>query len=200
MGSFGIRALTVAAFVGATSLGTAGIAFAQDATPMAGMEQAAAYPNHIHEGTCDDLNPQPAFPLADLAFETAEAGMASAMATPMAGMGMVGEGIPVAVATTEVDASLDAIISGGHALNVHDSQDIGLYIACGNVAGTPDDNGNLFIGLGELNGSGYEGVAWFLGEGDTTTVTVFLINDEGEMVSGASDVDEEGNMMATPEA
>lgn len=200
MGSFGFRALTMAAVVGATTLGTAGLAVAQDATPMAGMEQAAAFPNHIHEGTCDNLNPEPVFPLADLAFESAEASMGSAMATPMAGMGMMGEGIPVAVATTEVPATLDAIVSGGSAINVHDSADISRYIACGSIVGTPDDNGNLFVGLGELNDSGYDGVAWLLGDGDATTVTVFLVQDDGEMIGGDMDVDDEGDMMATPEA
>jgi hypothetical protein len=213
MGSFGHRVLTMAAILGAASLGTVGVAAAQESTPMAGMEMAAAaFPNHLHEGTCDNLNPEPKVPLADLAFQsmgdtgmggtaTPGAGMGD-MATPMAGMatGMMGGNIPVAVATTEVALPLDAIVAGGHALNVHDSEDIGVYIACGNVAGTPDENGNLFIGLGELDGSGYHGVAWFLGEGDQTTVTVFLTQDAGMMTGGDADVDEEGNMMATPSA
>lgn len=202
MGSFGNRALTTIALVGATTIGSTGVAFAQDATPMAGMEQAG-HPNHLHLGTCDDLNPEPLVPLADLVFADAT-GMAGdaggSMATPMAGMGMMGTGIPVAVATTEVPLALDAIIAGGHALNVHDSADIATYIACGNVTGAPDENGNLFVGLGELDESGYGGVAWFLGEGEQTTVTVFLTRDEGGMMSGDSDVDEEGNMMATPAA
>ncbi len=193
MGSFGIRAFTMAAVLGAATLGTAGLAAAQDATPMAGMGEAAAFPNHIHEGTCDDLNPAPLFPLADLAFDASDDGADAAMA-------QLGGTIPVAVATTEVEASLDTILGGDHAINVHDSEDISLYIACGSIAGTPDENGNLFIGLGELNDSGYDGVAWLLGEGDTTTVTVFLVHDEGGMMGGEMGSDDEGDVMATPEA
>jgi hypothetical protein len=201
MGSFGFRALTMAAVLGAATLGSAASAAAQDATPTAGMA-GPAYPNHLHEGTCDDLNPEPAVPLADLMFQSM--GMGGAMATPVADggseMAMMSGSIPVAVATTEVPLALDAIIAGGHALNVHDSEDIAIYIACGNVAGTPDENGNLFVGLGETDESGYNGVAWFLGEGDQTTVTVFLTHAGDMVMSAADDVDEEGNMMATPEA
>jgi hypothetical protein len=37
---------------------------------------------------------------------------------------------------------------------------------------------DLALGLGELNGSGYSGVAWLHDNGDgTTTVTVFLTHN-----------------------
>ena len=188
---FGSRAHAVAALAATVAFGTFGFgATAQEATPVAA---AAGLPNHIHVGTCDNLDPAPLIPLADLVFpsETAAAAgtptiatpdaMATPMATPMAGSamaGMPGAGIPVAVATTEVDLALEDIIAGGHAINVHESaENIAVDVACGNIVGLPDEQGNLFIGLGELNDSGLRGVAWLLSDGDQTTVTVFLARD-----------------------
>jgi len=205
MVSLGSRALTVATLTGTVAFGTLGLgAAAQDATPTAGM---GALPNHIHEGTCDNLNPAPLVPLADLVFRTemAQGGAATpvatadAMATPVGDMamaGMLGDAIPVAVATTEVDLPLEEIIAGGHAINVHSAEDIAVYVACGNIVGTPDEQGNLFIGLGELNESGMSGVAWLLADGDQTTVTVFLAHDEG--MTGAMGADAEGAAAGTP--
>src|SRR5690606_16685899 len=100
-----------------------------------------------------------------------------------------GAPIPVAVATTEVDASLSEIISGGHAINVHDAADPSIYIACGDVGGVPDERGDLFIGLDEQNGSGFSGVAWLHDNGGSTTVTLFL-NDNGVAADIAVKLDE----------
>ena len=47
--------------------------------------------------------------------------------------------IPVAVATTDVSQPIADLISGDYAINVHSSQDISIYIACGNVGGVPDE-------------------------------------------------------------
>src|SRR5262249_37713045 len=45
----------------------------------------------------------------------------------------------------------------------------------------------LVIGLGELNGSGYSGVAWLHDNGDgSTTVSVFLTEKEGEGAAPAA--------------
>lgn len=190
---FGSRALTVAALAGTVVFGTAGVGVgAQEASPMAGM---AGLPNHIHQGTCDTLDPAPLVPLADLVFpsQTESMGAATpatgaAMATPMGDMAMgqmLGGAIPVAVATTEVDLALEDILAAPHAINVHQSaENIDVYVACGTIAGTPDEQGNLFFGLGELNGSGLSGVAWLLGDGAQTTVTVFLA--QGGAMAGSA--------------
>ncbi len=191
---FGSRALTVAALAGTVVFGTAGVGVgAQEASPMAGM---AGLPNHIHQGTCDTLDPAPLVPLADLVFPSQTESMAAAtpatgaaMATPMGDMAMgqmLGGAIPVAVATTEVDLALEDILAAPHAINVHQSaENIETYVACGTIAGTPDEQGNLFFGLGELNGSGLSGVAWLLGDGAQTTVTVFLAQ-HGATAGGAA--------------
>ena len=214
MVSFGSRALMVATLAGTVAFGTVGFgASAQDATPMAGM---GGLPNHIHEGTCDNLNPAPLVPLADLVFQSgtgaAEAATpvaAGGMATPVAGAAvdqLVGDAIPVAVATTSVDLALEDILAGAHAINVHSAEDIAIYVACGNIVGTPDEQGNLFIGLGELNESGMSGVAWLLADGDQTVVTVFLaqdemaVNDMSAEVEGVEGLDGEGSALGTPEA
>lgn len=172
------KLIATATVATALTLGIVGAGRAQDATPMAGMEAAPGYPNHLHLGTCDDLDPQPAYVLADLAFPawvgelTGEATAAEGAIPDVAAFG--GAPIPVATATTEVDVALADIISGGHGLNVHDAADPSIYIACGNVGGVPDENGNLFIGLAEQNDSGFSGTAWLHDNGGSTTVTVFL--------------------------
>ncbi len=66
------------------------------------------------------------------------------------------------------------IVSGGHALNVHNPDDPGIYVACGNVGGIPDERGDLFIGLDPIEDSGFSGVAWLHDNGGSTTVVVFL--------------------------
>lgn len=172
------KLIATATVATALTLGIVGAGRAQDATPMPGMDAAPGYPNHLHLGTCDDLDPTPAYKLADLAFPawvgelTGEATSAEGAIPDVANFG--GAPIPVATATTELPVSLADIISGGHGLTVHDAADPSIYIACGNVGGVPDADGNLFIGLAEQNDSGYSGTAWLHDNGGSTTVTVFL--------------------------
>ena len=61
-------------------------------------------PAHIHPGTCDDLTPQPKFPL---------------------------ENVRAGVSVTVVPASLDELFAGGLAVNIHKSNDdLKTYTAC----------------------------------------------------------------------
>jgi hypothetical protein len=61
-------------------------------------------PAHIHPGTCDELVPQPKYPLQNVV-----------------------DGVSV----TEVPAPLDELTLGGVALNVHHSnEEMGIYTAC----------------------------------------------------------------------
>lgn len=177
------RMLSTAAVATAMTLGLVGASIAQDATPLAGEGEMAAgsvaYPNHFHLGTCADLDPTPAIPLADLQFPdwvpslSGEGGDIEVMLPNPADFGNAP--IPVAVSTTEVQVALADIVAGGHAVNVHDPADPSQYIACGNVGGVPDQNGDLFIGLEEHEGSGYSGAVWLHDNGgSSTTVVVFL--------------------------
>ena len=61
-------------------------------------------PAHIHPGTCDDLTPQPKFPL---------------------------ENVRDGKSTTDVPASIDELFAGGLAVNIHRSNDdLKTYTAC----------------------------------------------------------------------
>ncbi|MDQ4045294.1 MAG: cupredoxin family copper-binding protein [Chloroflexota bacterium] len=142
---------------------------AQDAAPA--VDGEIAHPAHIHSGTCEELG-DVVFPLNDVApLDAGATPAASAAAAPVA----AGAGEVVAESTTEVEASLDDILAAEHAINVHESaENIGNYIACGNLTG-PATDGELLIDLEELNDSGYTGQAHLVDNGDgTTTVTVTL--------------------------
>jgi hypothetical protein len=252
MQPFSPRILTAAVLAGTLAAGSFGLSatVAQDATPTASMEaEQLGYPNHIHEGTCDNLDPAPLHPLANLVFHDTMVGDAAATAvadtamdsegagedqqgaTPVAGdEGMGGDtaagdtgadmdqqdgasgmnqdtsslAIPVAVASTTIDATIDDLTGGEHALNVHHPVDPSIYVSCGNIGGEEVEDGNLFIGLRELDGSGFNGVAWFFPQGEQTTVTVFLTNGMAlgneEAMAGMQATTEGGaGMEATPE-
>ncbi len=212
------KLIATATVATALTLGIVGAGHAQDATPMAGMGDMTATPgnaNHIHAGTCQNLDPNPAYTLANLEFPAWVADLSSSEGGEVASIPDVaafgGAPIPVAVATTEVPVSLSEIISGGHAINVHDANDISVGIACGNVGGVPDARGDLFIGLAEQNGSGYDGVAWLHDNGSSTTVTVFVNNngvaadvavklDELQKAAAAAATPDAADTAATPEA
>jgi hypothetical protein len=65
-------------------------------------------PVHIHKGTCDKLDPKPAFPLSPVVNGKSE---------------------------TTVKASLDNLEKGGYAINGHKSaQEASTYVFCGSIA------------------------------------------------------------------
>lgn len=102
----------------------------------------ASHPSHVHQGTCADLDPNPEYPLANVA-----------PVSPDAEPGAVEAGV------TSLDISLDELLAKPFAINLHESaENVENYIACGDIAGTVVE-GVLAIGLNEQNGSGYSGVA-----------------------------------------
>lgn len=126
-------------------------ATAQGATPTDGQ----LHPAHIHAGTCAELDPNPTWPLTDIA-QVADS--------------------EVAVSTTTIDATLDDILASPYAINAHESaENITTYIACGDLTGTVVD-GVLMVPMREQNDSGITGVA-VLATNDAggTDVTVFLV-------------------------
>jgi plastocyanin len=148
--------------------------------------EGETHPIHIHSGTCATLG-DVVYPLNDLGGP-----MMDANGTPIASMPMgATDAIPVDVSITTVQATLNDLVGTAYAINVHESaENIGNYIACGNIGGAMMTS-DLAIGLGELNGSGYSGVAWLHDNGDgTTTVTVYLTEEYAE----------EGGAEASPEA
>lgn len=66
-------------------------------------------PTHIHKGTCDKLDPKPAFPLSPVVDGKSE---------------------------TTVKASMDDLMKTKYAINGHKSaQDLKTYVFCGNIGG-----------------------------------------------------------------
>lgn len=169
---FGSRSLKSMALTtvlsGSLLLGGAGAVLAQDEETT-----GPAFPNHIHAGTCDDLDPNPVAPLNDVSAwlndsddETAN----SPQGVLTASMVFRGE--------TDVEISLEDMLAASHSVNVHESaENIENYIACGEIGGVVvDDDGNdtLVVALRPLNDSGYFGMAFLTADGDNTNVKVWL--------------------------
>jgi plastocyanin len=153
-----------------------GIVIAVSALAYAGTSVAAQdgdepHPAHIHAGTCAELG-DVVVPLTDVTYpEGTASGPESAHPVK------ISEG-------NRVEIPLADIIDGGHAINVHlSAEEIGTYIACGDIGGIVHDmeggdGSELVIALQELNDSGHVGTAW-LGEVDgATMVTVALIEPD----------------------
>lgn len=189
----------------ATALLAAGLALgpvaglAQDATPaMEGDMGTGPHPAHIHAGTCPDVG-DVVFPLNDITYGDAmgtpitgtddsdDSDDMESDATPMAGDDADDMGEVVAMSTTDVEAPLEDILAAEHAINVHlSAEEIGVYIACGDITGEPAD-GMLEIELDEENDSGYQGMATLMDNGDgTTTVDVMLMMSDAEMAQEAT--------------
>src|SRR5687768_8924552 len=136
-------------------------------------DEAEVHPAHIHSGTCAELG-DVVVPLTDVAHIAGDAETSGAASA-----------IPVKGSLTVVDAPLQEIIDGGHAINVHlSAEEIGTYIACGNIAGVVHERENgegseIVIALAELNDSGHVGIAWLGDDGEGgTNVSVSLIEPE----------------------
>jgi hypothetical protein len=179
-----------AALAGMVALGGPA-AWAQDATPEA-VETAAARPAHIHTGTCDEVGEVVA-PLTDL---TGAAGDR---------VGQARRAIPAESSYTSVPMTLDAILGADHLVNVHlSAEEIGTYIACGEIGGSLTPDGAVIIGLRELNGSGFTGIAYLApgADGASTDVSAFVAPtlDEGQNRDrGADETPATGGTTATDE-
>jgi len=165
-----ILSLGLALLLG-TTMAMGGVSvLAQDGTPVT--DEGTGRPAHIHVGSCPEVGDVVA-PLNHLT-------------SPGGGASDTGRGIPAQYSWTNVPMSLDDILAGEHAINVHESdENIGTYIACGDLGGTVDENGSLVVGLAEVEGSGYSGIAVLTpnpNDGATTDVSVFV----AEGLSGAS--------------
>ncbi len=139
-------------------------AWAQDATPEA-EDILAARPAHIHTGTCDEVGEVVA-PLTDLG---------GAIGGDR--VGQVRRAIPAQSSFTSVPLTLDAILGADHVVNVHlSAEEIGTYIACGEIGGRLSPEGAVIIGLRELNNSGFTGIAYLApgADGASTDVSAFV--------------------------
>jgi plastocyanin len=149
------------------------VVFSMSAPLARGQGADAPHPAHIHSGTCDNLGDIVA-PLSDVTELTAGESF----------------GVPTAVlvkeSETDVALPLGDILAAPHAINVHESAEaIQNYIACGDIGGRVVD-GDLKIGLRELNDSGHHGVAVLEGNDAGTVVRVYL-TEEGSGAEAEQD-------------
>ena len=134
--------------------------------PLARGQEAedAPHPAHIHSGTCDNLGDIVA-PLSDVTELTA----GEVFGAPTA--------VLVKESETDVALPLGDILSASHAINIHESAEaIQNYIACGDIGGRVI-NGDLKIGLRELNDSGHHGLVVLEGNDAGTVVRVYLAEE-----------------------
>ena len=155
-------------------------AWAQDATPQA--EPMVPRPAHIHTGTCSEVGEVVA-PLTDL--------------TGATGGDRVGQSrraIPAESSFTSGPMTLDAILGEDHVVNVHlSAEEIGTYIACGEIGSMLTPEGAIIIGLRELNNSGFTGIAYLApgADGASTDVSVFVAPTLGGGGNRGAEEDEE---------
>lgn len=133
------------------------------------------HPAHIHNGTCDDLDPNPAQPLENLVPYANDPDDDDDDSTNSP-QGVLTAPIMLH-SETDVDMSLDDLLAEPHAINVHASTaEIETYVACGDIGGivVSDNDGTLAIGISPLNDSGIYGIAFLHKDDDHTRVDVWL--------------------------
>jgi hypothetical protein len=174
MSRFGtIRNLTAGVMLASTlALGGAGLSLAQETTTT-----VESHPEHIHKGTCAELDPNPAAPLNNLLPIGVDPDDPEGSIKNLETVGVL-TASPIFYAKSEdVDFKWDDMLADSHAINVHKSdQEIDQYIACGDIGGTVVDDGNkLVVALHPQNDSGYTGIAILEKDGDgNVDVEVYL--------------------------
>ncbi|HEY7031058.1 MAG TPA: cupredoxin domain-containing protein [Thermomicrobiales bacterium] len=176
--------VAVVALTGFVAFGASpGAAQQADTTP---------HPDHIHQGSCAQLDPNPQYPLNNVTQRM----NGDSTPSPSDFVGAQ-SAIPVETSSTEIDVKLDDLLSSPHALNVHESaQNIPHYIACGDLGGYVISD-TLVIGLFPQNNSGFSGVAILQRDGDKTRVDVYLIQSGGAQAGGAATPAAAGSPAAT---
>jgi len=166
-GSQSLRSLSMTAILAGTLVfGGANAVLAQDddATP------DVSHPAHIHSGTCDDLDPNPAQPLNNIEPRLNDDDDDNANEP---------QGVLTAprvlYSETDVEMSLDDLLAESYSVNIHESNEqIQNYIACGEIGGVKVDD-KIIIGLRPLNDSGFSGIAILESDDDNTNVKVYLV-------------------------
>lgn len=88
----------------------------------------------------------------------------------------------IAVETTfaSVELTLDELLAEDHAIVVLDrDQDDAAPLACGDIGGAADAQGAVSIGLREVDGSGYAGIAYLISSDTGVTVSLFVAEGLG---------------------
>ena len=142
------------------------------------MGSMVPHPSHIHAGVC----PAPGDVVAALSDVGVVGNEAQGAETH----------VHVDLGLSTVPLGLDAILAADHSIVVHDSaDDMGTYIACGNIGGH-DVDGSFLVGLGAVGDSGWSGIAWLSDNGDgTTDVTVAVSHSGATEGMGMDDMDDD---------
>jgi hypothetical protein len=121
-----------------------------------GDESTDPHPAHVHEGTCEQFDAAPTYPLENVVDGRSE---------------------------TTLDAPIDEVTTGTRIVNVHRSEAaIDEYVSCGAI--TADGGGEaaedeVVVDLAEQSDSGLEGTATLTPiDGDQTRVVIELDDDE----------------------
>lgn len=143
------------------------------AMSLAVLGNAAAHAEHghparIHNGTCESLQ--------GVAYRlNGVGGSVDTEGAPVATPTTVNPktAYQVMVSDTVIDATVDDLLAGDHAIMIYESDDAMDAIACGNVGGAMSGD-ELIVGLAEARIPGHLGFALFTPEGDQTDVQVIL--------------------------
>lgn len=111
MHSVSVAKVTLAAEHGSGQHGTATLTQKGSdvvvALTMTGVPNGVAEPAHIHPGTCANLNPVPKYPLTNATNGT--------------------------TTTTLKNVQLASLLGGKYAINVHNADNLKIYVACGPI-------------------------------------------------------------------
>lgn len=147
---------------------------AQPPSPSAGAIDGM--PAYLQQGTCGDPG-KVVLPLALVSMRDVAATPSAGASSSASDMNSTDETVPAAVSVTRLDRSLDALANAGLIVRIgRDTDHPADTIACAAIAGTPDRDGNLYLGVSPVGDNGAPGVVWLRREDDGhTTVTLFLI-------------------------
>lgn len=148
-----------AALAGAMSLAVLGSAAAH---------AEHGHPARIHQGTCENLQ--------GVAYRlNGVGGSVDAEGAPVATPTAINPKTAFQVMTSDtvIDATVDDLLAGDHAIMIYESDDAMDAIACGNLGGAMNGD-ELIVGLGEARIPGHLGFALLTPDGDQTDVTVIL--------------------------
>ncbi|MGH2534505.1 MAG: cupredoxin domain-containing protein [Thermomicrobiales bacterium] len=129
-------------------------------------------PAAIQEGGCGSVGPT-LFALEDLSRNrVGSTDVGSKMA------------MPVSMSESTIDARLDDLVAGDHAITVA-IQDAANLLACGEIGGIRTDD-TLAFGLQGADDSGWTGIAVLEADGDQTNVSVYLTYNASSSPTAAS--------------
>jgi hypothetical protein len=138
-----------------------------------------AHPAHVHVGSCPEVG-DIVGPLSDVIGEGVPGSRAIGSAAAIPVEASVTSSVPLAYAD---------LFATPHSVVVHrgpSDEDLLVYILCGDIGGHELGPMDIAIGLGELNASGYTGIATIHDNGDATIdVAVYITTSQAPMIDPA---------------